>query len=236
MANKDVMDRLKRKSGSFKRKQEIKNVEITRVSPAPILSVECIEGNYELTQDNKLNSFLKVKAVELKNVEAASRIELGKVLTEVYENLSGKNQYDGLYEKWLIEVEINKRTALRHRKRYEVYSKVGNEKGKKIIAALPERLMEKLYSHEKFPLIVSKIEDGIDRNKLKGLLEEEVTHVSPTIVACEKPVVSFYKPIFAFERKIKKLTSEEKERAREEIKAIIEEAHRLEKLLELDSK
>ena len=230
MANKDVMARLKKKSGSFKKKQEVTE-EVTHVSPAPILSVDYVDGDYELTQDNKLNSFLKVKAIEIKNVEAASRIEQGKVLAEVYNNLAGKNQYDGLYEKWLEEVEINKRTALRHRKRYDIYSKVKNENGKQMIAGLPERIMDKLHSHEKFQLIVKEIDSGIDKNQLKNMLEEEVTHVSPAMLIEEKPVVSFYKPVFTFERKIAKMTSEEKEKAKEEIKAIIEEAKRLEKLL-----
>jgi len=231
MKNKDVMARLKKQSGSFKKKNE-KKEEVTHVSPAPLLSVEYLEGNYELTQDLEINNFLKVKAVEIKNVEAASRIELGKVLAEVYENLSGKNQYDGLYESWLREVEINKRTALRHRKRYEVHTKIENMEGKQLVAGLPERLMDKLYSHENFPLIIKKIECGLDKVQLKDILEE-VTHVSPAMIIKEKPVVPFFKPVFNFERKIAKMSVEEKGKAKEEIKAIIEEAKRLEKLLEI---
>jgi len=237
--NKDVMARLKKQSGSFKKKESPINenstndadkMEVTHVSPAPLLSEEYIEGNYDLTQDNKINSFLKVKAVEIKNVEAASRIELGRVLAEVFENLAGKNQYDGLYERWLGEVEINKRTALRHRKRYEVYSKVENQEGKQLVASLPERLMDKLYTHEELPLIIKKIEDGMEKSELKDLIED-VTHVSPAMIVHEKPVVPFYKPVFTFEKKISKMTEADRVKAREEIRAIIEEARRLEKII-----
>lgn len=235
--NKDVMARLKKQSGSFKKKEieekkanDIETVEVTHVSPAPLLSEEYIEGNYDLTQDTKINSFLKIKAVEIKNVEAASRIELGRVLAEVFDNLSGSNQYDGLYEKWLEEVEINKRTALRHRKRYEVHSKINNPEGKQLVASLPERLMDKLYTHEELPLIIKKIEDGMEKKGLRDLVEE-VTHVSPAMTVHEKPVVPFYKPVFTFERKISKMTEGDRVKARKEIKAIIEEARRLEKIL-----
>ena len=61
------------------------------------------------------------------NYRKNMQIELGKFFTEVFEKLSkGKksNQYNSIYKKFLDVLEINPRTVLRLRKRYELYINV----------------------------------------------------------------------------------------------------------------
>ncbi|WP_372713299.1 hypothetical protein [Ilyobacter sp.] len=231
MANMDVMERLKKQSGSFKQKTQIKKVQVTDRSLALKIPEENIDGNFELTSDATLNSFFRNKATELKMIEGVSKIELGRILQEVFEEISGKNQYDeGLYEKFLFEANFNKQTALRYRKRYNLFSTVNTDHGKGIVAILNREVINEIYKleNEEKKSIIKKIEEGLDKNSLEKLLIEK----KETIEKEEKPVIPFYKNIFSFEKKISKMNKEETNKAREEIKSIIKEAIRLEKILE----
>ena len=232
MANMDVMARLKKQSGSFKQKTETKKVQVTDRSLALKIPENNIEGNFELTSDVILNSFFKNKATELKMIEGVSKIEIGRILQEVFEEISGKNQYDeGLYERFLFEANFNKQTALRYRKRYHIFSLVKTENGKGIVAVLNRELINEIFKLEEDEKksVIKKIEDGLDKNSLENLLVEKKENI---IKKDEKPVIPFYKNIFSFEKKINKMSKEETVKAKEEIKAIIKEAMRLEKILE----
>ena len=96
-------------------------------------------------EDDVFNTLTEDK--ELNNV-----ILLGKNLTEVFEELGRKGSPEGLYIKYLEFNGYKKDTALRLRKRYEIFSKCKSEELKQIVSILPIRSMEQLYREQDFIL------------------------------------------------------------------------------------
>lgn len=187
--------------------------------------------NLEISEDKDLNNYLNEKGTELFSNEVNTNLKAGKILTEVFNKLSGSNQYDGLYNKWLGKMEYNARTALRHRIRYGLFQSATGERGKEIFATLPVRLLDQLHVHSERDQLISLVNSSDINSKetLKSFMEnEELKEVNEKI----KPITSFYKPVFAFEKKISKMTNDESFKALEELKKIKKEVSRLEKLLE----
>ena len=197
---------------------EEQKVEVTTLSPALLIDENNLDGNFQLTQDAELNNFFAKKAVELHIVEGTSRVEKGKILQEVFDELSGKNQYDeGLYEKWLLEVNENKRTALRYRYRYQVYSMMETDAGRGLAAIIGTSMIDAIIraTPDEQKRIVEKMEEGIDKSELKNLLipvKEETKQIEN-----ESYVIPFYKSVITFGRKIDKLEGTDVEEALKEV-------------------
>ena len=102
----------------------------------------------DFTDDKELIGYLNEKTLALLKVNGAGNIMIGKELTEVYEKLSKKGSPDGMYVRFLEVSGYKKDTALRYRKRYELYQKVNNNPAKQIISILPIKVIEKLYKEQ----------------------------------------------------------------------------------------
>ena len=108
--------------------EQEKKLEIIEISDSG--EVDIVNSNYNFTTDNEINEYLNIKMKEYFNYRKNMQIELGKFFTEIFEKLSkGKksNQYNSIYKKFLDVLEINSRTVLRLRKRYELYINVPKE-------------------------------------------------------------------------------------------------------------
>lgn len=90
------------------------------------------------SEDKKVNDYLNLKNRDIQKVHTTARLVLGKIFQEVNDKLSGSNQYNGLYIKWLESNGFNRMTALRHRNRYNLYQIVTTDKAKGIIATLKQ--------------------------------------------------------------------------------------------------
>lgn len=75
---------------------------------------------------------------------------------------------DGNYEKWLKYIGVDKKTALRYRKRATLYNVVVSEKDKQIIASLPQKFIDKVYEERNL------LEDLSNINSLKMEEVEEI--------------------------------------------------------------
>ncbi len=135
--------RLKGQVNNFKKKDKTEGttkknllVEVTQNSLAEYYDLNFIE-------DKNINEFLIDKTLELHSIQANASVELGKVFYEAHKELSGNNQYDGIYTKWLNTIGFNKMTALRHRKRYELFCWSHSVTSKNFVATLPVRTIEK---------------------------------------------------------------------------------------------
>lgn len=193
-----------------------------------------ISGDYKIDlvqDDEKINKYLTKKSTDLKTLEVNASIEAGKILTEVYNELSGKNQYDGLYQAWLDYMEYPVRTALRHRVRYSLVQAAKKPEGKKLFATIPVKILEKLHTHEEREYFISLVNQGEIKSKkeLEGYLSSEEAGETNKVF---KPVTPFYKKIFTYEKDIKKLEKGKEIKAIEEIEHGIKELRRLKKILE----
>lgn len=138
-------------------------------------NIDFLDGNFSDNED--VNYFLKEKTAQIIQLQANSSLELGKIFSEAAEKLSGDNHYNGLYEKWLLKIGFNKMTALRHRKRYELYIQVKNEHSRKLISILPVRILSDLINSEEKEKILNLIEENQEFkvNDIKKLLEKNIS-------------------------------------------------------------
>lgn len=114
----------------------------------------------DFTDDKELVDYLNEKTLALLKINGAGNIMIGKELTEVYEKLSKKGSSDGMYVRFLEVSGYKKDTALRYRKRYELYKKAKNNSTKQIISVMTVKLIEELYKEQE---LLEKIDvEGID--------------------------------------------------------------------------
>ncbi|MGL5932386.1 MAG: hypothetical protein ACRCY7_05715 [Cetobacterium sp.] len=133
-------------------------------------NLDYLDGNF--CDNEEVNYFLKEKTAQICQLQANSSLELGKIFCEAVDRLAGDNHYNGLYEKWLLQIGFNKMTALRHRKRYELYTQVKNEHSKKLVSILPVRFLSDLVSSNEKEEILAQIEENPEFkvNDLKKLI------------------------------------------------------------------
>ncbi len=116
------------------------------------------------SEDLDINDFLKEKTLETQNISAKGSLALGKIFSEVFEKLLGSKTY----EKFIELNGFNKRTALRHRKRFEIF-KIVPEEMRAMIATLPMELIEKISNNEEE--LLPHIEGGVSREGLETLIQ-----------------------------------------------------------------
>lgn len=125
----------------------------------------------DLTDDKEITDMLISKTTSLINLQIKNAISLGEIFTSVFNRLSKSgSKYDGLYEKWLQLNGVNKKTALRYRKRYELYSLVNN---KESIAIMPQKYIDVLYSEEDKTEYINVINSGATYEEIVNLLKDK---------------------------------------------------------------
>ncbi|MGL5723373.1 hypothetical protein, partial [Cetobacterium sp.] len=125
----------------------------------------------ELTDDNEIKEILISKTKTLVNLQIKNALALGEIFTSVFSEISKKGStYDGLYEKWLQINGINKRTALRYRKRYELYSAVKN---KEFVAIMPQKYIDLISSQENNSNYIELIDSSSNYEEISKVLESK---------------------------------------------------------------
>lgn len=125
----------------------------------------------DLTEDKEIIDMLISKTTSLINLQIKNAISLGEIFTSVFDKLSKSgSKYEGLYEKWLQINGINKKTALRYRKRYELYSIVNN---KESIAIMPQKYIDLLYSEKDKTEYINTINNGATYEEILNLLKDK---------------------------------------------------------------
>ena len=128
---------------------------------------------YKTLDDPETVEYLKNQSLELFKIQARSVIEFGKVFVRVFDKLGHMgSKYEGTYTKWLEANQIDRRTALRYRKRYELYSQV-EEKNKFIISNLPIPYIEQIYKEENREKFIKIINNGISYDEVLKILKTD---------------------------------------------------------------
>lgn len=132
-------------------------------------------------KEEDIKDFLKNESFKLINIQAKSSLELGEIFTNVFNKLSKQGSSNGLYENWLELHGYNKKTALRHRKRFELYSEVDENK-KNIVALLPVRTIEELYKDKKTSIELINKAESIDSLITLNVLDDKEAFVVPKAI------------------------------------------------------
>ena len=159
-----------------------------------------------ISQDKEILDILKNETINLINVQIKSSIELGKIFTTVFNKLANARSSEGIYEKWITYNGFNKRTALRHRKRYELYSLVNDDK-KNFVSLLPIKFIEQIFNNDK-NIYISLINEGITKEELNTLLHP--LEISSNSLKEESPI-DYDINIFKFlDEKLNQLNNKDK--------------------------
>ncbi|SKA13431.1 hypothetical protein SAMN02745174_02643 [Cetobacterium ceti] len=129
-----------------------------------IIDITALNFDNELFHNDE-GEYLKQKSYEVAVISTKGVLALGKIFKDVFDKLG--NSKIGTYEKWINFNGFNKRTALRYRKKYELYMLV-NENRKEQIALMPFDLIEKLANN--IEENIKLINEGISIEELKNRL------------------------------------------------------------------
>ena len=181
----------------------------------------------ELTTDEKILDLLLKSSIEIFKVQTKNVIELGKIFKNVFDELGGEgSKYLGLYEKWLIANNISKSTALRYRKRYELYSSVTLDK-KNIILLLPQKYIDLIYLEENKNRIIELINKGANKKEIVELIDNQeiiipISEKSKEVITEFNYVPKFIKFSSEVDNKIKELDEKKKRDLQKYLKKIEE--------------
>ncbi|MGL5099367.1 MAG: hypothetical protein ACRC6B_04910, partial [Fusobacteriaceae bacterium] len=132
MAKLDIASRLK---GQLAKVETVKEVATMREVQ---LDFNHFDFSYleEIECDVQIKKFLREKSLQMINLQGNTVLTLGKICHEVAEELGRKGSPEGIYYKWLEFNGLSKNTALRHRKRYELFTLAEEAKLKEIMVLL----------------------------------------------------------------------------------------------------
>lgn len=188
-------------------------------------NLDYLDGNF--CDNEEVNYFLKEKTAQICQLQANSSLELGKIFCEAVNKLAGDNHYNGLYEKWLLQIGFNKMTALRHRKRYELYTQVKNEHSKKLVSILPVRILSDLVSSNEKEDILAQIEANPEFkvNDLKKLI---TTEDNVAVIEELNDDKFYFKEIESLKKlDVKKLDFSKAKQLKDELEKILEDVKKI---------
>lgn len=148
-----------------------------KIDIADVFEVDSSVFN-NLTDDKELVKYLEEKSIEMLSIQSKNIILLGKNLTEVFDELGKKGSPEGLYLKYLEYNGYKKDTALRLRKRYELFSLTTDERIKNIISILPVRAIEEFYKDKENILsLLLEEKNDIDYKRAKDIIDSKTVTV-----------------------------------------------------------
>lgn len=152
---------------------KIEKKETYEISKKEIETIINIDILKDMTNDEKIINLLINSSIELFQIQIKNVIELGKIFKNVFDELGGEgSKYTGLYEKWLGVNNISKSTALRYRKRYEIYSNVIQDK-RNIVTLLSQKYIELIYLEENKEEYINLINKGATTKDIIEMLESK---------------------------------------------------------------
>lgn len=114
--------------------------------------------NYWGIENEEDLKFCTEKIVKIGNYVSNTALELGKDFEEIFQRFSQQGSENGIYEKLIEFLGFNKRTVLRHRKRYNLFMLTDSSIAKQIIAGLSVKSIDLI--------------DKMERNELKENLDK----------------------------------------------------------------
>lgn len=199
-----------------------------------IFSNEIIENElnfkeiFELTDDVEINKFLIEKSTELYKLHSKTALELGKIFVDVEEKLSGSNQYDGVYTKWLDKNGFNKMTALRYKRRYRLFEQLETVVGKNILMTLPQKMIDELSLKPKEDIkkYLKLLDEGKNKQELQMVMENKIEVVQIASMVD----FDFSKEYEKINDKLKKISFDNLDNKKKE--TLEKDIQRIEKILE----
>ena len=160
---------LKKELNEVKKNNENKN-EIIQKSVLDINNYQYIN----FTDDPEIDDFLNDKSFKILDLAAASSILLGSIFIEVQEYLADKVNSDTTYIKWLESNGFNRMTALRYKKRAEIYNSLKSSRAKYFIGVTSQRIIDEISKYEDRKEILYYLEEMNNYDEIENFLKKDV--------------------------------------------------------------
>ena len=167
----------------------------------------------EISENREIQELLKKSSIRFLNTISNSALELGKLFEEVAGELKKQGSPDGIYIKWLESINMNRMTALRYRRRYQLFQGMKDINGQKTVSLLSSRVIDLIFKENVEQTAIELLNDGASEKDIKALLENKVvtlsTPIEPRLEIFE--IVERVNFIFnEFNNKVNDLSEEEK--------------------------
>ena len=160
---------LKKELNEVKKNNESKN-EIVQKSVLDINNYQYIN----FTDDPEIDDFLNDKSFKILDLAAGTSIFLGSIFIEVQEYLADKGNSDTTYIKWLESNGFNRMTALRYKKRAEIYNSLKSSKAKYFIGITSQKIIDEIFKYEDREEILYYLEEINNYDEIENFLKKDV--------------------------------------------------------------
>ena len=122
------------------------NQNLPEIYKKNFLLFENCNDYIEFTEDKEINDFLNDRIVDYKRLNGCGNLFLGKLFKDTYDYLTDKNtECDTTYTKFLESIGSNKMTALRYRKRYEIFQDCKSDSSKSLMSIINQKLIDEIF-------------------------------------------------------------------------------------------
>lgn len=151
-----------------------KEISLTKKKNENLIDLKDFEY-ISYTNNNEVDDFLNEKSFMLINFIGKSNIFLGNIFLEVQDYLNNNSIEETTYCNWLHKNGFNRMTALRYKKRAEIYNSLLSENSKKIIALVNQRIIDEIYKFYNRQMILNYLEKIDNISEIESYLNNALT-------------------------------------------------------------
>ena len=159
-------------------KNELKEIKKNNDNKNEIVQKSVLDiNNYQyinFTDDPEIDAFLNDKSFKILDLAAGTSIFLGSIFIEVQEYLADKGNSDTTYIKWLESNGFNRMTALRYKKRAEIYNSLKSSKAKYFIGITSQKIIDEIFKYEDREEILYYLEEINNYDEIENFLKKDV--------------------------------------------------------------
>lgn len=158
------------------KKNDVKNKDILDINHYQYI---------HFTENSEVDDFLNDQSFKILNLSAGANIFLGSIFIEVQDYLSSLENSDATYVKWLESNGFNRMTALRYKKRAEIYNSLNSSKAKYFIGITSQKIIDEISKFENRDEIIEALEKMEDFNKIEAFLKKDIIEIEEKVVEKE---------------------------------------------------
>lgn len=154
------------------KKNDVKNKDILDINHYQYI---------HFTEDSEVDDFLNDQSFKILNLSAGANIFLGSIFIEVQDYLSSLENSEATYVKWLESNGFNRMTALRYKKRAEIYNSLNSSKAKYFIGITSQKIIDEISKFENRDEIIEALEKMEDFNKVEAFLKKDIIEIEEKV-------------------------------------------------------
>lgn len=133
------------------------------------------------TEDSQVDDFLNDQSFKILNLSAGANIFLGSIFIEVQDYLSSLENSEATYVKWLESNGFNRMTALRYKKRAEIYNSLNSSKAKYFIGITSQKIIDEISKFENRDEIIETLEKMENFNEIEAFLKKDIIEIEEKV-------------------------------------------------------